>query len=449
MMLRERRLKLSWPQVAELFNIVFRNDRNEDPRTMKMLQQSMSRRKGDQKASWDTAEADPALRNRWQPAIDAAVRELRDNPNRAPITPDSAPNLQWDHERRLGLHLLISDRSVGVQERARIFNTIFQQFIASQGVQPLSATALAEQYRKEKVNAEERATKTGSASAKSKKYFKKTPTAEEDWQKILQVPQTTSDLATAADLKAKIEKLKKTTGNLPEEELSEEEEVEEEEASESEWEQWPDDQEEEPLAYDPNENVGNWAFVDDVGDGNQAAVNLGQQRAGMPQYPTANDVRRFRMQHERARRYESLTDGINIRRDPGQAANQPTTQPATQSAECSTDQPATQPVPQPAAIRTGHWRFQTDADEVRAIAHFGPGITAWRVRQRSLEERADRVYGGVAASINVHWVRNTDDSQPSEPQFDTSAAGLMLLSDAIKKSLTGPWYPAKKDPPPE
>jgi hypothetical protein len=130
MIIRQLPDELSWEVAAEVFNLVFRNARNENPRTMKMLQQYMSLRKKDQKAKWDIAWADVNMRNRWAPAIDAALRDLRSNPNRAPITAESEPTLRWDFETRLASHLLMTDRDLPWRGMTRIFNSIFKRYIA-------------------------------------------------------------------------------------------------------------------------------------------------------------------------------------------------------------------------------------------------------------------------------------------------------------------------------
>ena len=442
MMLRERNPRLAWSRVAEIFNIVFHNDHNEAPRTEKTLQQNMTHRKGAQKAVWDLAAADVTSRNRWTPAIAAAESELA-NPNRTPITPMSEPNLNWDYERRLGSHILMESKTLSLQRRVKIFNIIFRAFIADQKAKPLSKTAFQGQYLKEKRRAEKVAgVGPQKPPAKSKKYVMKKPTSAQDWQRILQVPQTEQDLAKRAELKAEIDKARKTLGWVSEEEVEEsDEKMSEEEASEDEWEDGPFD-EEEPIAYDPSENVGRWAFVNDVEDGYQATVNLGQQRPGMPARPGAEDIQRFREQHRRAGRSERMTDGINIVRVPNQAANQSAAQSAIQSdAQSASDSAAqsviqptnatTQPDSQPAAPVAGHWRFRTDADQAKAISNFGPDITAWQVRQRSLRELAACHTGGIAASIDVHYVRNTDSSQPSDPHYDFSPESLMIMYKAM------------------
>lgn len=310
MMLRELKPKLTWAQVAEAFNIVFRNDRNEDPRTMRMLQQSMSHRNTDQNALWNTAYADLSRRNRWQPAIDAALRELR-TPNRASITKESEPNLHWDHKRRLGLHLLMRDKSLNMQARTKIFNTIFQAFMAKQQVKYMSEAALSGQYDKEKRNAE-RATDAGPQEppTKSRPYVLKRATAVEDWQRILQEPQTEMDLAKAAKLKKKISELQLSKMAGRDHGAEDGDEKEENEVEVEAHEHTPQGNQGEP-SYNANENVGRWRFGT-WDDWNQTRHNLGRQLTGMEDQPSAEDVRRLRMQIRRSRRNDAWTQGINI-----------------------------------------------------------------------------------------------------------------------------------------
>jgi hypothetical protein len=323
MMIRELHSDLSWAQVAEVFNIVFRNDRNENPRTKKMLQRLMTHRNGDQKALWDAADADLTTRNRWQPAIDAAMSELRDNPDQAPITPASEPTLNWDYERRLASHLLMEDSDLSMQRRTDIFNKITQAFRATQKVKPLSKEAFGGQHHREKRNAK-RATAAGPQEppVKSNASGKKKPTAVQDWQRILQATQTKLDLAKAAELQEEIDALKalqaagKDLGDYDEDDENESENEDEDEVDEleTEMEAHKHGDQAEP-SFNPNENVGGWHFGTWY-DWNQARINLGRQLTGMPPTPTAEDVRRLRRQLKRAGRFDSWTQGINIYRGP-------------------------------------------------------------------------------------------------------------------------------------
>jgi hypothetical protein len=316
-MLRE--MDLTWSQVAEIFNIVFRNNCDEPPRTMKILQKYMSLRKQDQKAVWDAAEADLTRRNRWAPAIDAATRELSSNPNRAPITPGSEATLQWDYKTRLGLFPLMTDRPLGPRGRTRIFNTIFQAFLAQQKVKPLSQAALIAQWDKLK-HSTERAEEIGpqQTPVKSKKYAMKRTTASQDWQKILQASQ--SELV--EELQKEIDGLKlpqtagRDLGNNDDQDDVKESDIEDEgEADELETEGEADEHEPrgnqgEPT-FNPNENVGDWHFGTWY-DWNQARVNIGGQLSGMPAEPSAEDIRRLRVQIRRDGRFDTWTQGINI-----------------------------------------------------------------------------------------------------------------------------------------
>jgi hypothetical protein len=140
-----------------------------------------------------------------------------------------------------------------------------------------------------------------------------------------------------------------------------------------------------------------------------------------------------------------MTEGINIYRVTGQSANQlaaqSTTQSgaqsATQSASQITSQPAAQPATQSATRTTGHWEFRTAADSAQAAFIWGLGTSAWEVRQRYIQERANDNPYGPARGIDVHWVLNTNDNQPSEPRLDTSPEDLMAGYYAILSERSG------------
>jgi hypothetical protein len=313
MLIFERHADLTWPEATRVFNTVL----NHQIRTEGSLVSAWyARRNGDQQEAWNRLRDDPqtgpglATRQHWLQVIDTAVEQLG-RPSKKPQRP---PHAQWSHDMRLVLSLLVQDTSLDPKKRTRVFNALFQNVLAEQGVAPVSRNALSSQWglRNKKRKEDEE-----SQQAESTKL-----SVPPHWQRIIYGPHTEEHQADVVKWEEKIKEQKVILGYSPHQASSEKshqdegeadvalEEEEEEEEEEGMHVHEPQRNQGEP-SVDPSEDVGNWRFGTWY-DWNQARHNLGGQVAGMPATPSAEDVQRLRRQLRGDRRADAWTQGINI-----------------------------------------------------------------------------------------------------------------------------------------
>jgi hypothetical protein len=133
--------QLTWVEATEIFNRAFPE---EPPRGVDALRQQYRLK---QKGAWERANANHADRDEWNQTVEDAIADQAANPNRPLLTKAPDPNSRWTHAMRQACHLLVQDTSLEASERARIFNTLFEYLLRTQGRGPLSARALRRVYR--------------------------------------------------------------------------------------------------------------------------------------------------------------------------------------------------------------------------------------------------------------------------------------------------------------
>ena len=351
MLIKNKYPKLGLAGIAEVFNIVMHNANNEAPRSAQSLQMALKRRKGSQKAKWDAVFVKLSMHDLWRPRIDTAVRDFERLGSRAAFVQASTPSLQWDFETRLGMHLLMQDKSLSMPQRTSIFNALFRADLGRSNVGTISSKAFDNQYRQ----SYQEDTKKGESSL------------AKDWQRVLSKRWSQQDRATEARLKKEISELKalqeageeigvddeevededeeiegegEGKGEDEDEDEDEDDEVEEqaEQEFESDVEQHVEDGDDdmqdvdeaaadmEPvevsateevdelpknggeLHYNAAENVGRWSWKT-VGD-SDLAFDL--EIPGAPFCDSPTTLRRIRVQLERAGITDVWTQGINI-----------------------------------------------------------------------------------------------------------------------------------------
>jgi hypothetical protein len=321
MLIHEHHEDLTSDQVTKVFNTVFNNQTRS---RISLILTWHSRHSSDQHEAWTRLRDQPqaghdlATRKQWLQAINTAVEQLdpptEKKPQRAPTAQWSdntavqqldqpsekkaqrPPTAQWNDNMRLVLYLLIIDVPGDPNTRTRIFNVLFRDELARQGVAPLTKEALNAQWglrnRKRKANGE-------GHQAESEK----TRVAQK-WQRIIDSAETGEDQANVALWQNKIKEQKEKS------EEDEGEAVVEQEVEEGIDVHEPQRNQGEP-SFDAREDVGDWRFGSWY-DWGRAISKLGKRMAGMPASPLAEDVRRLRLQLKRAGRPDVWTQGIHI-----------------------------------------------------------------------------------------------------------------------------------------
>ena len=229
MLIFQYHAELAWHQATKVFNTVFK----EKTRSQQSLVSAwFSRRNRDQKEAWNRLLDEPqaghdlATRRQWLQTIDTAVAQLDIKPavSQPDINPDveeldqpgkkpqRPPALLWNHDMRLVLYLLIRDTSLDRNKRTAVFNALFRDVLANQGVAPVSRNALNSQWghRKERRKDEDQDRQAEGTES----------TIAENWQRVINGPQTKEEQANVAKWNKAIKEQKISLGYPPDQQPS-------------------------------------------------------------------------------------------------------------------------------------------------------------------------------------------------------------------------------------